>query len=83
MFGFLQSENKKLRSAAKNWLYLGHYTPKKAGFGSDQPERASDRFRTALKVSGKGTPEKLLTTLLEDQRVKFKAGAAEEQAMSS
>ena len=24
MFGFLQSENKKLRSAAKNWLYLGH-----------------------------------------------------------
>jgi len=24
MFGFLQSENSKLRSAAKNWLYLGH-----------------------------------------------------------
>lgn len=24
MFGFLQSENSKLRGAAKNWLYLGH-----------------------------------------------------------
>ena len=24
MFGFFQSENSKLRGAAKNWLYLGH-----------------------------------------------------------
>lgn len=55
MFGFLQSENKKLRSAAKNWLYLGH---KVYNFRKDELSNAEiselarriDELRAAVKT---------------------------------
>ena len=55
MFGFLQSENKKLRSAAKNWLYLGHkvYNFRKDELSSaeiSELARRIDELRAALKT---------------------------------
>ena len=55
MFGFLQSENKKLRSAAKNWLYLGHkvYNFRKDELTSTEISelaRRIDELREAVKT---------------------------------
>ena len=55
MFGFLQSENKKLRSAAKNWLYLGHkvYNFRKDELTSTEISelaRRIDELRAAVKT---------------------------------
>ncbi|MAM91149.1 MAG: signal peptidase I [Opitutaceae bacterium] len=55
MFGFLQSENKKLRNAAKNWLYLGHkvYNFRKdelSGAEISELARRIDELRAAVKT---------------------------------
>ncbi len=56
MFGFLQSENSKLRAAAKNWLYLGHkvYNFRKDQLTDSEISELSQRMgelRAELKVT--------------------------------